>query len=191
MLQDRLLKTVAEGKGTKSTIAVREPNLWWPHLMHEDPGYLYTLKVSLSKGSEIDVYRLKFGIRSVAFNNTDGVLINHRKFYFTGFGRHEDSDFRGKGLDLPLVAKDFNLIKWTNANSFRTSHYPYAEEIMDFADENGIAIIDETPGKITLNDMIPHTQNYMCKKLFCQVTTNRLQVSPSGGSATANCWPTI
>ena len=32
------------------------------------------------------------------------------------------------------------------ANSFRTSHYPYAEEIMDFADRNGIMIIDECPG---------------------------------------------
>ena len=26
-------------------------------------------------------------------------------------------------------------------NSYRTSHYPYAEEIMDFADQNGIVII--------------------------------------------------
>ena len=27
------------------------------------------------------------------------------------------------------------------ANSYRTSHYPYAEEILDFADQNGIVII--------------------------------------------------
>ena len=37
-------------------------------------------------------------------------------------------------------------LKWMGANSFRTSHYPYAEEIMDFADRNGIMIIDECPG---------------------------------------------
>ncbi len=37
--------------------------------------------------------------------------INFQDFYFRGFGRHEDSDFRGKGLDLPLVARDFELIK--------------------------------------------------------------------------------
>lgn len=47
---------------------------------------------------------------------------------------HEDANIRGKGLDLARITKDFNLIKWTGANSFRTSHYPYAEEIMDFAD---------------------------------------------------------
>ena len=110
----------------------------------------------------LDHHRLKFGIRSVTYNNTDGVLINHRKFYFTGFGRHEDSDFRGKGLDLPLVTKDFNLIKWTGANSFRTSHYPYAEEIMDFADENGIAIIDECPGEqnILLNSSFSNQSKF-------------------------------
>ena len=45
-----------------------------------------------------------------------------------------------------MVTRDFELIKWMGANSFRTSHYPYAEEIMDFADRNGIMIIDECPG---------------------------------------------
>ena len=29
--------------------------------------------------------------------------------------------------------------------TYRTSHYPYADEIMDLADENGIVIIDECP----------------------------------------------
>ena len=45
-----------------------------------------------------------------------------------------------------LFPRDFELIKWIGANSFRTSHYPYAEEIMDFADRNGIMVIDECPG---------------------------------------------
>lgn len=62
-----------------------------------------------------------------------------------GFGRHEDSDFRGRGFDLPLIIRDHNLIKWMGANSYRTSHYPYAEEIMDLADEIGIMIINECP----------------------------------------------
>ena len=35
---------------------------------------------------------------------------------------------------LHFPFRDFELIKWIGANSFRTSHYPYADEIMDFAD---------------------------------------------------------
>jgi beta-glucuronidase len=56
---------------------------------------------------------------------------------------HPIFQLRGKGLDLPLLTKDFNLLKWVGANAYRTSHYPYSEESMDFADEHGIMIIDE------------------------------------------------
>ena len=58
-------------------------------------------------------------------------------FYFHGVARHEDSTMRGKGLDLVLQAKDYQLMKWLGSNSFRTSHYPYAEEILDMADRYG------------------------------------------------------
>ncbi|TMW41911.1 hypothetical protein DOY81_013009, partial [Sarcophaga bullata] len=37
------------------------------------------------------------------------------------------------------------------ANAYRTSHYPYSEESMQFADENGIMIIDECPSVDTEN----------------------------------------
>lgn len=38
-----------------------------------------------------------------------------------------------------------NLIKWIGANSFRTSHYPYNEELMDMCDKHGIVVIEECP----------------------------------------------
>lgn len=36
-------------------------------------------------------------------------------------------------------------MKWIGANCFRTSHYPYAEELYQMADEEGFLIIDEVP----------------------------------------------
>lgn len=42
--------------------------------------------------------------------------------------------------------KDFNLLRWLGANAFRTSHYPYAEEVMQQCDRQGIVVIDECPG---------------------------------------------
>lgn len=42
-----------------------------------------------------------------------------------------------------IAVKDYNLLKWIGANAYRTSHYPYAEELMDLADQQGIMIIDE------------------------------------------------
>ena len=71
-------------------------------------------------------------------------LINGEPFYFTGFGKHEDIPVRGKGHDDACLVHDFALMEWIGANSFRTSHYPYAEEVLEYADRHGIVVIDET-----------------------------------------------
>jgi len=44
-----------------------------------------------------------------------------------------------------MVARDFALMKWLGADCFRTSHYPYAEEILQQADELGFVVFDESP----------------------------------------------
>jgi beta-glucuronidase len=62
-----------------------------------------------------------------------------------GCARHEDFYISGRGLNLPLLVKDYDLMKWIGANSYRTSHYPYSEEEMQMADRCGMLIIDEIP----------------------------------------------
>ncbi|GFG37069.1 hypothetical protein Cfor_05748 [Coptotermes formosanus] len=132
--------------GHQENLKVPQARLWWPYLMDPEPAYLYTLEVRTTTDSEVpeDVYRLPVGIRKVEWSNKT-VKINGKQIYIRGFGRHEDSAIRGKGHDFPLIARDYNLIKWIGANAYRTSHYPYSEEIMDFADREGIMIIDECP----------------------------------------------
>jgi beta-glucuronidase len=49
------------------------------------------------------------------------------------------------GLRRPVDVHDFALLEWLGANSFRTSHYPYAEEFLEYADRHGVVVIDETP----------------------------------------------
>nr|CAD7576899.1 unnamed protein product [Timema californicum] len=137
-LYDRDGRVVAESTGAEGELRVPNANLWWPYLMHPEPAYLYTLEVIVN-GNESDVYRHPVGIRTVSWTNTS-LLINNKPFYLRGFGRHEDSDIRGKGVDYSLITKDYNLIKWFGANGYRTSHYPYAEEILDFSDRQGIVI---------------------------------------------------
>ncbi|KAL9914024.1 beta-glucuronidase-like isoform 2-T2 [Glossina fuscipes fuscipes] len=134
-------------------LEIKNVKPWWPYLMHHEPGYLYEMEIFLidSNTEELqDVYRCKVGVRTLSWNNSS-FMINGKPIYFRGFGRHEDSDIRGKGLDLALMTRDFNLLKWVGANAYRTSHYPYSEESMQFADENGIMIIDECPSVDTEN----------------------------------------
>lgn len=118
---------------------------WWPYLMNPTVAYMYTMDIMVHGPSGFDAFSLPFGIRRIEWN-ASSLLVNGQPFYFRGFGKHEDSDLRGKGLDWPLITRDFQLIKWIGANSFRTSHYPYAEEIMDMADKEGIMVINECPG---------------------------------------------
>jgi len=140
-LLDREGNTVAEANELEGKLCVSEAHLW-------EPGhpYLYILEVKVFNGQEKleDSYRLPVGIRTVKVDGKQ-FLINGKPFYFKGFGKHEDSDLRGKGLDHVINIKDLNLLKWMGANSFRTSHYPYSEELMNLADREGFVIIDEVP----------------------------------------------
>uniref|UniRef100_G1QL13 Glycoside hydrolase family 2 catalytic domain-containing protein n=1 Tax=Nomascus leucogenys TaxID=61853 RepID=G1QL13_NOMLE len=152
-LEVRLLdaenKVVANGSVTQGQLKVPGASLWWPYLMHERPAYLYSLEVRLtaqtSLGPVSDFYTLPVGIRTVAVTESH-FLINGKPFYFHGVNKHEDADIRGKGFDWPLLVKDFNLLRWLGANAFRTSHYPYAEEVLQMCDRHGIVVIDECPG---------------------------------------------
>ncbi len=114
------------------------------HPWRPGEGYLYELDVELwGDGALVDAYTLAVGIRTVEVDGTR-FLINGEPFHFHGFGKHEDSAVRGKGHDDAFMVHDFALMEWIGANSFRTSHYPYAEEVLDYADRHGIVVIDET-----------------------------------------------
>ena len=128
-------------------LSVNEPRLWWPRYMSAHPAYLYTVMVEVlgADGNVSDIYRLKYGIRTVSVRPDSGFLINDVPFYFHGFGKHEDSAVRGRGLDLPLLIKDFALLEWVHGNSVRTTHYPYSEEFLQLCDENGIVVVAEAP----------------------------------------------
>ena len=107
-------------------------------------GYLYSLEIQLVReGTVVDSYFQSVGVRTV---HVDGIrfLINGESFYFTGFGKHEDIPVIGKGHNDAYLVHDFELLKWIGANWFRTSHYPYAEDVLDYADRQGIVVIDET-----------------------------------------------
>ena len=146
---------VRHGRGTSTailsgfgqTIHAQDGHLIVPaaKLWSIDTPNLYELRVALWDGEqEIDCYTLRTGIREIKVTGSQ-LLLNGEPVYLKGFGRHEDFPVSGRGLNLPVVIKDYALLQWIGANSFRTSHYPYSEEMMQLADELGFLIIDETP----------------------------------------------
>lgn len=125
---------VARGS-TDTPIIIKNAVLWQP-----GKAYLYTAKICYKS----DCYAQKFGVRSVEVKD-NRFLINGKPFYFKGFGKHEDSETLGRGINEALNIRDLSLMKWLGANSFRTSHYPYSEEMLNLCDEEGIVVIAETP----------------------------------------------
>lgn len=128
-------------------VSLRVPDVrpWSPRDPHLQP-----LVITLEDGErETDAYTLDVGIRTVEVRG-DRLLLNGEPITLTGFGKHEDFPIHGRGFDLPLLVRDYELLRWVGANSYRTSHYPYSEEALDLADRLGVLVIDETPA-VSLN----------------------------------------
>lgn len=128
----------ASAEGKDGILEVRNARLWQVR-----NAYLYRLVVQILDDSLVlDEYEQEIGIRTVEVKGTD-ILLNGKPVYLRGFGKHEDSDIVGRGFNIGVMKRDFELMKWIGANSFRTSHYPYAEEIYQMADREGFLVIDE------------------------------------------------
>jgi beta-glucuronidase len=124
----------------EATLTMPQAALWSPAAPN-----LYDLTVELVTESGIhDRYTLPIGIRTVAVEG-DALLLNGQPVKLMGFGRHEDFPVAGRGLVPAVIVKDYALMRWLGANSFRTTHYPYSEQMMDLADRLGFLVIDETP----------------------------------------------
>ena len=138
------------GHGTQVSVealSTREVTLTVPDAAPWTPGSpgLYNLTVELVQGgTACDRYTLPVGIRTVAVDG-DALLLNGQPILLKGFGRHEDFPVVGRGLVPAVIVKDYALMKWVGANSFRTTHYPYSEQMMYLADRLGFMVIDETP----------------------------------------------
>lgn len=139
-LLDAAGNEVAAGEGFKGTGRIDQVQLW-------EPGHpvLYSLEVTLTgSDGEKDTYTEVFGFREVLIRDCR-IHLNGKPVYLKGFGKHEDSPVHGRGFDMAYNVKDIGLLKWIGANSFRTSHYPYCEEMLQLCDREGILVIDEAP----------------------------------------------
>lgn len=133
-------RCVYKGEGAFGCGRLENARLW----STEDP-YLYQLEVRIqTRDSIVDEYKETFGFREVAIKDCR-IQLNGKPVYLKGFGKHEEGAVRGRGTDLALMTKDLGLLKWIHANSFRTSHYPNSEEMMQLCDRLGILVIDEAP----------------------------------------------
>jgi beta-glucuronidase len=139
-LLDQKYKEVFAGEGNEGNGRIDSVCLW-----DTEHPVLYRLAVTLTgEDGTIDYYEEEFGFREIEIRDCR-LYLNGKPIYLKGFGKHEDSPIHGRGFDMVYNVKDIALLKWIGANSFRTSHYPYSDEMLQLCDREGILIIDEVP----------------------------------------------
>lgn len=128
-----------ETEGDDARITVPEPRLWHPN----DP-QLSRLVVELldDQGQPCDAYELQTGLRTIAVDR-DGLRVNGERIQLRGAGYKEDGPVRGNALDEAQLVRDLQRLRWLGANSLRTAHHPFSEELLQCCDRLGILVIEE------------------------------------------------
>jgi beta-galactosidase len=125
--------TFADGKVT-TEIPVAPVLLW-----SDETPTLYTLY--LKSGSEY--IRVPVGFRRIETKNKV-VYINGKKVKAKGVNRHDSHHLLGHATPADHMMRDLLIMKAHNINMIRTSHYPNDPRLLEYCDELGIYVCDET-----------------------------------------------
>jgi beta-galactosidase len=95
-----------------------------------------------SAGAAGETVSLRLGFRTVQIVG-DRFLVNGERVVFHGVNRHETHPERGRVFDEAHARADLALMKRSNVNAIRTSHYPPHPRLLDLADELGFWVVLE------------------------------------------------
>ena len=124
------------GEGTvifETTLPTREVVLW-----DQDHPNLYQAVVSMGQ----DSLGTAFGIRRLQLQGTH-LLLNGESIKMGGANRPMDHPDFGSMDPMPMLEKDLVLMKEGCMELSRINHYPVTEDLLNWADRNGMLIIEE------------------------------------------------
>ncbi|NVM29616.1 MAG: DUF4981 domain-containing protein [Candidatus Helarchaeota archaeon] len=130
---------VSQEKEIIFSVDVENPGKWTA----ETPSlYQIVLELKNPDGRLIEVEHCRFGFRKVEIKNRQ-ILINGKRLFTKGVNRHEHDPDHGRAIPYERMVQDIKLLKQSNINAVRTSHYPNHPKWYDLCDEYGIYILDE------------------------------------------------
>ena len=121
-------------------IYVRQPQLW-----SVDHPALYHCSVTLYDGENVlDTAESTFGIRSLALNPEDGLLINGEEILLRGGCIHHDNGPVGAATFARAEERRIELLKEAGFNSVRLSHNSSSKALLDACDRIGMLVMEES-----------------------------------------------
>jgi len=122
--------------------SISRPKLWFP-----DHPLLYTLKTELLRGGKtVQTETTRFGIRTLAYDDKLGFVINGSPLTIRGANRHQDFPWLGNAVPDNAQYRDLKRLKDAGFNFLRLAHYPQSEAVMNACDELGLMVSVCTPG---------------------------------------------
>ena len=135
----------------KQSFTLNNPRLWSP----EQPN-LYYLDVTItdSRGTIIDGYTQRIGVRGIEFKATKGFWLNGEPYHepLIGGNRHQDYALVGNAVSNNAHWRDAKKMRDAGFKLVRNAHYPQDPAFMDACDELGLFLIENTPGWQFWND---------------------------------------
>ena len=123
-----------------ATANLANPAFWSPGAPN-----LYTALVTVeAAGRTRDVERISFGVRTVVFDASKGLLLNGKSIKIQGTCNHQDH--AGVGAALPDRLQTFRLavLEAMGSNAVRTSHNAPTPEWVEGCDRMGLMMMCET-----------------------------------------------
>lgn len=132
-----------EGESSKSlqvTFSDLSGILTWT----SDAPNLYTVEVIQKQagGNEESVFSTKYGFCNATINNSQ-FLVNGKRVFMKGVNTQDTHPITGRTMDEETMWKDLMLMKQSNVNMVRTSHYPRSPKMNAMMDYIGMYMMDE------------------------------------------------
>ncbi|MBR4312954.1 MAG: DUF4981 domain-containing protein, partial [Bacteroidaceae bacterium] len=105
---------------------------------------LYTVEVAQkdANGREEHVFSTKYGFRHIEIAN-GLVYINGERVLFKGANLQDTHPITGRTVDIETMLTDVKMMKQSNMNTVRTSHYPRQAKMNAMFDYYGLYCMDE------------------------------------------------
>lgn len=134
---------IAAGKKKTSTVVTYDNLSNLLPWTSETPN-LYTVIVRQKDdaGNEEMVFSTKYGFRHIEIKN-GVVLINGQRVFFKGVNNQDTHPLYGRAIDMETMLKDVEMMKQSNMNIVRTSHYPRQAKMYAMFDYYGLYCMDE------------------------------------------------
>ncbi|HEY4336038.1 MAG TPA: beta-galactosidase GalB [Puia sp.] len=124
------------------SLILQHPMLWGPPPLQQPNLYVAITRL-YSHGKLIDEYETRFGIRSLKFDPSMGLLVNGQLVRIRGVNQHHDLGALGAAFNTRAAERQLEILREAGCNAIRMAHDPPASELLDLTDRMGFLVIDE------------------------------------------------